>query len=333
MLPVRLWSYLGRGLASRFAVSFVGLFALYAVVDAIELSAGTPGPALGVASWLICRAPFALACLLPVSWLIAAMSALSAWRSDGEWDSLQASGIGPLRSLVPALLMSAAIALAAACLVGLGATGPLCRGPGHLPATEPAPWSLCGTALERNYEPGTVRIERHPGGEPQGFSLRRSAAAAPETMAVWSQGRGWSIERTHGSELSGCPVANGLEPASIGLLPLSHLSDKELERAIATFRAQGRAIHFLEAQVGLRQAIALSSVVLTFLGLALGARSRTLGQGRAALIALGLVALYWVVAALAWNAASRGEVGPWVLHAEPVVFGAVAAGVWLTRRR
>jgi lipopolysaccharide export LptBFGC system permease protein LptF len=317
---------------SRFTVASLGLLCLYAVIDAIELTASSQGGAQQLLEWLVCRAPFATACILPMALVLSSLSCLSEWRTTGEWDALLGSGLRPLVALWVASPIALLTTLLCALLLGSGATQGICRG-GVAPLGPS--WIFCADALQRLNENGQtdVRIDVAPSGEPLRYSSEETLPSKQGGQWQWQSTTGW-----HHSPEALRPAKQCQEPGTSAmtfeaLLPLAHLSSRELNTAIEKHRAQGRPSFALEAHVALSWAIALCPLCLPLLGLALGFTGSTLRQGKAALLSLALIAGYWVCASILWQAASRGRTSPLLLSvALPAACAMAAAWLVFTRR-
>jgi lipopolysaccharide export LptBFGC system permease protein LptF len=330
-MPFRLWRYLSQGALFRFGVALGGLFSLYAVVDAIELTSHAPDTTRQLLQWLGCRAPFAAACIAPMALVLGILASLSHHRLSGEWNALLASGIGPRRLLWVFLPMAMGTTALSAFLLGQGGPRGLCSDASAKPGTS---WLPCRDDLEQVNEDGhtVARIERSPLGEPMGFAVRSSAPAKLSQTWQWRSETGW---RRNAEELplgSPCPRVR-TSTSALSLLPFAQMSSAELRKAVRTHGEQKlRALPF-EAQLALRQAIFFAPLALCLLSLGLGAMGTQLSQGKAALMSISIICFYWVCVSLLWQAAGRGDIPAMVLGYGLPAGVSLAAAVGLVIRR
>lgn len=332
-MPFRLWRYLSQGALFRFGVAFLGLFSIYAVIDAIELTSHAPDTTKQLLQWLGCRAPFAVACIAPMALVLGILTSLSHHRLSGEWNALLASGIGPRRLLWVFLPIATGTTALSAFLLGQGGPSGLCS---DAPVKPGASWLLCRDDLEQVNEEGflVARIERSPLGDPIGFAAQNSAPLELSQPWQWRSETGWRRYAEKSPLLGLCPrVQISASTSALALLPFAHMSRAELRRAAhASGEKQGRRLAF-EAQLALRQAIFLAPVALCLLSLGLGALGTQLTQGKATLMSIAAICSYWVCISLLWQAAGRGDIPAMVLGYGLPVGVSLAALVGLITRR
>ncbi|MDD5307235.1 MAG: LptF/LptG family permease [Deltaproteobacteria bacterium] len=326
---MRVGRYLVAIVLARSAAALVLLVAVYAAVDVVETSQSFGMEATKAFASYPLRLPTAIVQALPLALLVGVLLALASLRKRGEWDALASAGISPAR-LAPWLLLAP--------FAGALLSAPLSRelvprclerwqaaaGPTTRAFSEESLWTKAGRALVRcDGGPGCregVIIERGDKGLPLVFSTPSGDGA----RQVWRTGRGWRNEVSRES-LRGIADASRF-PVAGGLFVGAGLPSGRLAAAITAQKAAGRDTAPLEAEQGLRSALALSCLVLPILGLALGLTARRLEE--VGLIALGLAAAfaYWFVLAATWNGAVLGLwSSEWVGSGVPALFVLLSA--------
>lgn len=320
--------------APRFAAALLAALAVQSAVEVVDLANAGGGSGLDALLRYPLRLPLGLVLVSPVAMLLGGCwTALHLVRT-GQLVGLEAAGRGPRRGV----------------LVPLAAAGLLWAGLAWLVASEVAPrglaaWSGPGAAVDwprwvRGGDRVLYRLGRpdgHGGYEDVlALELRDGAAASrieadrvrPGAGGAWELLGASTIEPGRPVRRDARLVAPGPVPAPGSTAPPQQLAGRDLRRAIGAAASVGSDPAPLEAERGLRTALAAACPVCLVLGALAGVVfGRRPGLAAAAATAAGL--LYFAILSPLWAMSTAGVVSGGVVAWVPAgAGGAVAAALW-----